>query len=944
MEILVLGPVRARRDRADGSDGSDRPDGSDGPDGPDGPEVALNGPRERGVLAALALAGPAGIDTARLVDQVWGERAPRTAERTVQAYLSRLRASLGGDVVVTRAGRHRLANATVDLWRFRDLYEHARSSPVEARAALQEALALWRDPVPACDATLDGADIDLAALGQARLAAADLLVGYLDDASAIEAAERILAEDPHREAVWHRLATALYRLGRPAEALQAVRRARRHLVGDLGLDPSPPLVELEHDLLTHRVQGPGAGTAPPAPLTPLVGRGELLAQVSARLRTHRLVTLLGTGGIGKSRLAIAAAQAAPRTAPFAALAGATTRQAVEDTLLAAVGADRDRDDATTACIERLGRGSALVVVDNCEHVVPVVASFLTELLKGCPGVTVLATSRTPLGVPGEALVEVPPLQVESDALALFTARAAEVTDTEAWTVTDRAHALAICRELDGLPLALELTARRLRHAPLATVRRELSSVEVSAAAAEPRHRSLSAALDPSYSALDDAVQEAFRRLALLHGPVPVETAANVAGGSGLVAALADMSLVVSSPEGVRMYEPLRQYAAARTTAGERRTTQTVIASEVIALAERGRPFIAGPDELHWQGILDGVHADVRGVLEWAAACGRQEILARLAAAVGHMWLLGWGVREGHVWLDAAVSGCRDDQVKPRLFYLASVTALRRGDLERARTFADDGIRISRERGDREALGPLLHARAQPDKYAHGVELARSLLQEAVNLRRECGDLAGAAMSIGALADLELNLGNFDLAAEGYAVGLPLMRRSESPRGLLAYLHSMSELELLRGSPEAATVLVAEARLLAERTQDPWHRALLALVGLSAARDLHAPAEQLGALARAALDACAAQTDPTVILDCVDEAAGALLDAGSTAAALRLLRGSRQVRDAGGVPVAVPRKARRDADETRAAGAAALPDTGMPVDIEWLLATATDALR
>jgi hypothetical protein len=200
------------------------------------------------------------------------------------------------------------------------------------------------------------------------------------------------------------------------------------------------------------------------------------------------------------------------------------------------------------------------------------------------------------------------------------------------------------------------------------------------------------------------------------------------------------------------------------------------------------------------------------------------------------------------------------------------------------------------------------------------------------------------MSIGALADIELNVGNFELAAEGYAVGLPLMRRSGSPRGLLAYLHSMSELELLRGNAESATALVAEGRLLAERTQDPWHRALLALVNLSAARDLQAPPQQRQVLAREALDACIAQTDPTVILDCLDEVAGALLDVGRSAAAIRLLRGSRQVRAERGVPVAVPRKARRDRDEALATETTDVPDSGTGADTEWLLATAMDELR
>jgi DNA-binding SARP family transcriptional activator len=356
VQVLVLGPVRAVRD---------------------GQDLDLNGPRERAVLAALALAGPGGIDTERLVDQVWGEDPPRTAARTVQAYLSRLRAALGTGVIVSEARRHRLATADVDVWRFRELSSRADGG------ALREAVALWRDPAPACDASLDGAVIELAALARARIDTAESLLAHLDDPEVVPAAERILAEEPHRELVWLRLAEALYRLGRAADALDTVRRAQRHLVTDLGLDPSPALVALEGDLLNHRIPERCSTVAPPVPLTSIVGRTGLLAEIGDRLRDHRLVTLVGTGGIGKTRLAIAAA---PEQACFAALSGATTARAVENTVLTAVGADRDRDDVVAALVARFERRGALVVLDNCEHVVTVAAALVRPALARCPGV------------------------------------------------------------------------------------------------------------------------------------------------------------------------------------------------------------------------------------------------------------------------------------------------------------------------------------------------------------------------------------------------------------------------------------------------------------------------------------------------------------------------------------------------------------------------------
>jgi hypothetical protein len=279
-----------------------------------------------------------------------------------------------------------------------------------------------------------------------------------------------------------------------------------------------------------------------------------------------------------------------------------------------------------------------------------------------------------------------------------------------------------------------------------------------------------------------------------------------------------------------------------------------------------------------------------------------------------------------------------------LLVWSSLTALRRGELDSARARALEAVKVARKLGDDRLLGAALHARAQPDKHGPDLAGARAALREAMLVRRRAGDTAGAAMSIGALADIDLNRGDFAAAAEGYALGLPLMRASGSARGLLAYLHSMAELEVLRGDPPRADELVAEARLLATRTQDVWHLGLLAVVAASAARDRGAPAEEQRALARAALRACAEQTDPVVTLDGLDAVAGMLLDQGDPTAAHRLLRGTSMVRAASRVPTSTPRRARRDADEAAAAPRVPLPDTAAAPDVDWLLDLAANALR
>jgi len=920
-EVTILGPVHAAHD---------------------GRAIRLGGARERAVLAALAIAGPDGLSTERLVDLVWGEAPPRTAARTVQAYLSRLRAALGADAICTDAGRHRLDGVQVDLWRFEELRTRAAGRPAEAAEALTEAISLWRDPVPAREAALDGAALELAALGAARLEVTEAALAHVGDAECVGIAERLLAEDPHREHAWLRLATAHYRLGRTAEALEALRRARHLLVEELGLDPSSALVQLERDLL-NRVSLETGGVRPPAALTGLVGREDLVEDLADRLGSHRLVTLVGTGGIGKTRLAAAVAEAVSQrsgvAAYFAALSGAGSTAAVESTVLAAVGADPHRVNSAAALADRFLRGPGLLVADNCEHVMPVVAKLLGDLLDRSPEARVLVTSRVPLGVPGELLVDVPPLSVDdtdSPGARLFLERAADVTAVGRWGEPERRDAFAVSELLDGLPLAIELTARRLRYVSVGSLRTELEDGNAGSPLAD--------ALDRSVRTLSDDARRAFARLSALRGPVPADVASAVAGGPGPLGELVDNSLVVSYAGWYRMFEPVRRFAQVALDEQTRADAAELAAEEITRFVERAAPRLVGVDEVRWIEDLTRLRADVRGVLEWAVARGDDSLLARLAAAVGYLWLLGWGVREGDPWLERAMVAASGRPQEAQILVWASLTALRQGELAEARSRGLRAVALARGTGDDRVLGAGLHAAAMPDKYGPGQDTARLLLREAVAVRRRCGDPAGAAMSLGAIADIDVNAGRLAEAAAGYEIGLPLMRSSGSPRGLVAYLHSMAEMEVLRDNPKGAEALAAEAAPLAVLTGDVWHVAQLKVVLLIAARDRSLPYEQCREIARAGLTAALVQTDPVVVLDMVDEIAGMLLDAGEAPAAWRLLHASREIRDALQLHMSLPRQARRDRDEALATGAAG-PAVGVvpPADLGWLCSAAEYAV-
>jgi len=275
---------------------------------------------------------------------------------------------------------------------------------------------------------------------------------------------------------------------------------------------------------------------------------------------------------------------------------------------------------------------------------------------------------------------------------------------------------------------------------------------------------------------------------------------------------------------------------------------------------------------------------------------------------------------------------------------ASWMALRQGELADARLRALNAVELARAAGDDRVLGAALHAAAQPDKHGPGQDDARALLREAVEVRRRCGDTAGAAMSLGALADTDYNAGRLAEAAAGFEIGLPLMRSSGSPRGLVAYLHSMAENEVLRGNAERAEELAAEGVPLAVLTGDIWHVAQLELVRLTAARNRAEPAQRQHEIARGGLGAALVQTDPVVVLDMVDEIAGTLLDDGRATVASRLLLTSRAVREARQLPIALPRRARRERDEARAVEAAGAATVVVPpADFAWLCSAADDAL-
>ncbi|HKA03565.1 MAG TPA: BTAD domain-containing putative transcriptional regulator, partial [Acidimicrobiales bacterium] len=475
MEIRLLGAVEVVDDR--------------------GRVQSVRGAHLRTLLVTLALRCGEVVSSDRLVDTLWGEETPGDALNALQRHVSSLRRLLGRPEVVRRRAPGYvldLDRSAVDALRFEALLTEGRAAmdagdSASARAVLAAALSLWRAESFPEDSATAHARADAARLEEERLTAiearvdADLALGRHVDV--VAELESLVRRHRFREHLVGQLMRALAASGRQAEALRAFHAARTMLVDELGIEPSPALQAVEAAVLAQTGAEPdGAATPNPrpatnlrSPLTSLIGRRTELAAVEGLLAARRLVTLVGAGGAGKTRLALEAARMWPATGDGAVWMVELAEVTDADGLIPAIAATLDVPDDTSApgpwCRRSPRRVTALLrqqptllVLDNCEHLVDEVARCSRELLEACPTLRILATSREALGVIGEARYEVLPLPL-ADAVELFTERARVVApwlSSDALAQVEVHRSLEqICATLDGLPLAVELAAARL---------------------------------------------------------------------------------------------------------------------------------------------------------------------------------------------------------------------------------------------------------------------------------------------------------------------------------------------------------------------------------------------------------------------------------------------------------------------------------------------------
>ncbi|MFI8321763.1 BTAD domain-containing putative transcriptional regulator [Streptomyces sp. NPDC085529] len=714
----------------------------------DGAEVTVPEAKVRALLACLLTHRGEVVPADRLVDEVWPHDPPARPAGVLQNKVWRLRRALeeaepgARRLLVSRPPGYVLEAppAGVDADRFLDLAERAGAAadPAVRAGLLGDALAEWRGPALADFADEEFARVAAARLEERRLsvleerAEARLALGLH-----VEVADELagpVALHPLRERLRAVHLRALYLSGRQSEALTGYEEVRTRLAEDLGVDPGPELAALHRAILTHSAdltpaptrapatappQAPGApaalpvpGPAVPAALTGLIGRDAAVEELGALLRTGRLVTLTGSGGVGKTRLALAAAAHAAGEFPGGV-------RLVELAALDRAGDGRRRDTASAEVREAVGRAAGvrddvppapgtdplpledriaralgdapvLLVLDNCEHVVEPVAALAARLLAAAPALRILATSQVPLGLTGEHLHEVPPLprpepgeSLDPDdpgrfgAVELFVARAAAAAPGFTLDAATAGAVAAICRRLDGIPLALEMAATRVRALGVREVAARLDDrfrlLAVGARDAPARQRTLRSVLDWSWDLLGPGERAVLRRLAVHADGCTLDAAEEVSAGVpgrepdpadvlDLLARLVDASLVVAAPAGpdgavrYRLLESVAAYGEERLReAGETEAVRAAHRAHYLRLAERAEPLLRGAEQGYWLRRLDEETANLRGALDSAVSAGEAETALRLATSLCWYWRLRGRGAEAERSLSAALA-------------------------------------------------------------------------------------------------------------------------------------------------------------------------------------------------------------------------------------------------------------------------------------------------
>jgi predicted ATPase/DNA-binding SARP family transcriptional activator len=829
----------------------------------DGVDLTPVRPQQRALLALLLLRVGEVVAVDDLVEGLWGPRPAETAQKALHGHISALRKRLGADRIETRPPGYRLRLADgdeLDLHHFERVVASARTDGPSARSRkLRAALALFRGEPLSDFRYEDFAAAEAVRIEELRLTVveeqidAELELGR--HAEVVPQLERLVVDHPLRERMRAQLMLALYRAGRQADALEAFQKGRTRLVDELGIDPGPALQRLERQILNHdpALTAPKRNLASaranlPRQPTPLIGRVREIEDVADLLRHPdvRLVTLTGTGGTGKTRLAIQTAAGLLDTfadgVVFVGLAPLQDPDLVLTTAAQALGIGTTSGETLADDLARgLRDRELLLVFDNFEHLLAAAPS-VANVAASAAGVKLLVTSRTPLRLSAEHVYPVSPLPTpagaedvdslrQCESVALFETRAQAVRPDFAVTSANAAAVADVCRALDGLPLAIELAASRVGVLPPAAMRRRLDhrlKLLVGGPQDAPeRQRTLRATIDWSYELLEPAEQRLVVGLAVFAGGCTIEAAQSICGDDldvvGGLASLTDKGLtrLEGSDEEPRftMLETIREYAAERLELSDAASTlRNRHAEHFLRFAEEAEPNLIGVgSHAAWLDRLERDHDNFRAAVDWFEASGDGSGALRLTAALWRFWDLKGHLIEGRRQLERGLrADKRPTAARAKALSGAADMALTCGNVATGSLLAEEALELHRELQDDwgTAFSLLMFA------YGIGQEgdwpRAQQLFGESVQRFRGLGDEYYELRAARAHAWSYYEAGDLERARELYEDILPRARATHHEFVEAIALSMLADIAVDEGRvADAVSMLKESQRILCE---------------------------------------------------------------------------------------------------------------------------------
>ncbi|CAM4008504.1 BTAD domain-containing putative transcriptional regulator [Nocardiopsis rhodophaea] len=857
------------------------------------PEVKV-----RALLAILLVHRESPVSADRLIEDLWDGRPPGGPLNTLHTKISQLRRSLGREQVVRHpAGYHlQVEEGDLDASVFANLVERARTAgtPRAQAVLLTEALELWRGPAYADVADRVFARAEATRLEELRLAAVEHLaearLEFGEHDALTTELNGLVERHPLRERLRATYMRALYLAGRRSEALDSYEDLRAHLAEELGADPGPDLRALHEAILRHEPQLAPAEAARtrhrtnlPTPATTLIGREGDVTDVRRLLSTKpdvRLLTLTGPGGVGKTRLALSAAREMLDDFPdgvwMVELAGLDRRSEAGDVAeriittlgLCDTAADSDPVDLVAWLCTALADKCVLLLLDNCEHVVEPVAAVAAALLESAPQTHIQVTSQEALNIPGETVRPVLPLalpsaesqlgrrhnaSVRSSAMDLFVERAAAAVPGFTLTADNAPAVAAICRRLDGVPLALELVAPRLRVLSPEQIAARLEdrfALPTGPARGRPaRQQTLRAMIDWSWELLSETERAVLRRLAVHADGCTLRAAEAVCSDTdipekrilGVLTRLVDRSLVVRDGERFRLLESVAVYCTERLEeAGELARFRSRFVVYHIGQAETADRELRGPGQARYLARLDAETVNMRRALDIALTTGNGENALRLVNALAWYWVLrgrlsearrslraalahGGAPAPGRAAAEAWLAGMEtrdapididDGALRSRLRWFLGTALYRAGRRREGRGLVEGGLADARAAGDRWGQAIALAERADHYLDKHDTRSALRDAQASADLFRDLGDRWGLLRATRSLARLAEIDGNHASAAALLDGCLDVAKELELWVEVVETLTRLGRVALADGDTDRAKLLHEQALQIA----------------------------------------------------------------------------------------------------------------------------------